>query len=118
VIGMIPESAPVAESAVDLERELEHYQEMLYEYDRSLQDKVPRDGKPSLEQRRERSRIVRQLRRVRRALGRVKRGDVREPLRRITLRVTASEYERLQAMAQEDGLNLTAYIRAKLFPKA
>jgi hypothetical protein len=114
---MIPENDPVPESAADLERELEHYQEMLYEYDRSLQDKLPRDGKLSFEQRRERSRIVRQLRRVRRELSRVKRGGVRDALRRITLQVTASDYDRLQALAQEEGLNLPAYIRAKLFPR-
>jgi len=113
---MIPESDPVPESAADLERELEHYREMLYEHDRSLQDTLPRGGKPSFEQRRERSRIVRQLNRVRRELSRVKRGGVRDPLRRITLQVTASEYDRLQALAQEEGLNLPAYIRAKLFP--
>ena len=104
-------------STADLERELEHYQEMLYEYDRSLQDKLPRGGKPSFEQRRERSRIVRQLNRVRRELSRVKRGGVPEPLRRITLQVTASEYDRLQALAQEEGLNLPAYVRTKLFPR-
>ena len=113
---MIPESEPVPESAADLERELEHYQEMLYDYDRSLQDKLPRGGKPSLEQRRERSRIVRQLNRVRRELSRVRRGVVRDPRRRITLQVSASEYDRLQALAEEEGLNLPAYIRAKLFP--
>ncbi len=113
---MIPESAPVPESAADLERELEHYQEMLYDYDRSLQDKLPRGGKPSLEQRRERSRIVRQLNRIRRELSRVRRGVVRDPRRRITLQVSASEYDRLQALAEEEGLNLPAYIRAKLFP--
>jgi len=113
---MIPESEPVPESAADLERELEHYQEMLYDYDRSLQDKLPRGGKPPLEQRRERSRIVRQLNRVRRELSRVRRGVVRDPRRRITLQVSASEYDRLQALAEEEGLNLPAYIRAKLFP--
>jgi len=113
---MIPESEPVPESAADLERELEHYQEMLYDYDRSLQDKLPRGGKPSLDQRRERSRIVRQLNRVRRELSRVRRGVVRDPRRRITLQVSASEYDRLQALAEEEGLNLPAYIRAKLFP--
>jgi len=107
----------VSESTADLERELEHYQEMLHQYDRSLQDKLPPGGKPSLEQRRERSRIVHQLRRVRRELSRVKRGGVRGPLRRISLQVTASEYERLQALAQEEGLHLLAYIRARLFPK-
>jgi len=106
----------VPESAADLERELEHYQEMLYDYDRSLQDKLPRGGKPSLDQRRERSRIVRQLNRVRRELSRVRRGVVRDPRRRITLQVSASEYDRLQALAEEEGLNLPAYIRAKLFP--
>ena len=104
------------ESAADLERELEHYQEMLYDYDRSLQDKLPRGGKPSLDQRRERSRIVRQLNRVRRELSRVRRGVVRDPRRRITLQVSASEYDRLQALAEEEGLNLPAYIRAKIFP--
>jgi len=117
VTGMIPESDPVPESAADLERELEHYQEMLYQYDRSLQDKLPPGGKPSFEERRERSRIVRQLRRVRRELSRMKRGGVRDPLRRITLQVTASEYDRLQALAQEEGLNLPTYIRARLFRK-
>jgi hypothetical protein len=107
----------VSESIADLERELEHYQEMLHGYDRSLQANLPRSGKPSPEQRRERSRIIRQLRRVRRELGRAKRGVVREPLRRITLLVTGSEYDRLQALAEEESLNLPAYIRAKLFPR-
>jgi hypothetical protein len=107
----------VSESIADLERELEHYQEMLHGYDRSLQASLPRNGKPSLEQRRERSRIIRQLRRVRRELGRAKRGVVREPLRRVSLLVTGSEYDRLQALAEEEGLNLPAYIRAKLFPR-
>jgi hypothetical protein len=105
----------VPESIADLERELEHYQEMLHEYDRSLEAKLPRNAKPSLEQRRERSRIIRQLNRVRRELGRVKRGAVREPLRRIVLLVTGSEYDRLQALAEEEDLTLLAYIRAKLF---
>jgi hypothetical protein len=114
---MIPERDSVSGSAADLERELEHYQEMLHQYDRSLQDKLPPGGKPSFEQRRERSRILRQLRGVRRELSRVKRGGVRGPLRRITLQVTASEYDRLQALAQEEGLNLPAYIRARLFPE-
>ena len=113
---MNPESEPVPESAAKLEREPEHYQEMLYDYDRSLQDKLPHGGKPSPEQRRERSRIVRQLNRVRRELSRVRRGVVRDPRRRITLQVSASEYDRLQALAEEEGLNLPAYIRAKLFP--
>jgi hypothetical protein len=107
----------VSELIADLERELEHYQEMLHGYDRSLQANLPRSGKPSLEQRRERSKIVRQLRRVRRELSRVKRGGIRDPLRRISLRLTASEYDRLQALAQEEGLTLSAYIRAKLFAR-
>jgi hypothetical protein len=106
----------VPESVADLERELEHYQEMLHEYDRALEANLPRSEKPSLEQRRDRSRIIRQLNRVRRELGRVKRGIAREPLRRISLLVTGSEYDRLQALAEEEGLNLPAYIRAKLFP--
>jgi hypothetical protein len=105
----------VSESIPDLERELEHYQEMLHEYDRSLEAKLPPSGKPSLEQRRERSRIIRQLNRVRRELGRMRRGVTREPLRRITLLVTGSEYDRLQALAEEEGLNLPAYIHAQLF---
>jgi hypothetical protein len=114
---MIHEGDPGPESAADLERELERYQEKLHDYDRSLQDKLPRGSKPSLGQRRERSRIVRQLNRIRRELSRVKKGAVRDPLRRITLQVTASEYDRLQALAQEEGLNLPAYIRAQLFPR-
>jgi predicted DNA binding CopG/RHH family protein len=105
------------ESAADLERELERYQEKLYEFDRSLQDQLPRGSRPSLEQRRERCRIVRQLNRIRRELSRVKKGAVRDPLRRITLQVSESEYGRLQALAQEEGLNVPTYIRAKLFPK-
>jgi hypothetical protein len=114
---MIPESDTVSESATDFERELERYQEKLYEYDRSLQEKLPPGSKPSFEQRRERSRIVRQLNRIRRELSRAKKGVVRDPLRRVTLQVSASEYDRLQALAREEGLNLPAYIRAKLFPR-
>jgi hypothetical protein len=104
----------VPESVVELERELEHYQEVLHEYDRSLRDKFVVGGKPSLEQRQERSRIIRQLNRVRRRLARVRRGNVQEPLRRITLRLTESEHARLQTLAEEEGLSLPAYIRAKL----
>ena len=103
------------QSVADLEGELEHYQEMLHQYDRSLRDTLPPGGKPSFEQRRERSRIVRQLRRVRRELGRVRKGAVRGPLRRISLQVTAFEYDRLQALAQEEGLSLAAYVRSRLF---
>jgi predicted DNA binding CopG/RHH family protein len=106
----------VVDSLIELERELEHYQEMLHDYDRSLRDKLVAGGKPSLDQRQERSRIIRQLNRVRRRLGRLRKGSLREPMRRITLRLPESEYARLQAQAEEEGLSLPAYIRAKLHP--
>jgi predicted DNA binding CopG/RHH family protein len=104
----------VVDSVIELERELEHYQEMLHDYDRSLRDKLVSGGKPSLDQRQERSRIIRQLNRVRRRLVRVRKGSLQEPMRRITLRLPESEYARLQAQAEEEGLSLPAYIRVKL----
>lgn len=104
----------VPDSVVELERELEHYQEVLHEHDRSLRANLVPGGKPSLEQRKERSRIIRQLNRVRRRLARVKKGSLREPVRRLTLRLTESEYTRLQTLAEEEGFSLPAYIRAKL----
>jgi predicted DNA binding CopG/RHH family protein len=107
----------VSESVVELERELEHYREVLYEYDRSLRDKLASGVKPSLDERQERSRIIRQLNRVRRRLARARKGALQEPLRRITLRLTESEYARLQTLAEEEGLSLLAYIRTKLYPE-
>ncbi|HYA01765.1 MAG TPA: hypothetical protein VEI04_01460 [Syntrophobacteria bacterium] len=106
----------VPDSVAELERELEHYQEVLHEHDRSVGNKLVSGDKPSVEQRQERSRIIRQLNRVRRQLARVRKGSLREPLRRITLRLTESEYTRLQTLAEEQGLSLPAYIRAKLHP--
>ncbi len=105
----------VPDSVVELERELERYQAVLHDYDRALRDNLVSGGKPSPEQRQERSRIIRQLNRIRRQLARVRKGSVQEPRRRITLRLTEWEYARLQTLADEEGLSLPAFIRAKLY---
>jgi hypothetical protein len=104
----------VPDSVVELERELERCQAVLHDYDRALRDNLVSGGKPSLEQRQERSRIIRQLNRVRRRLATVRKGNLRQPLRRVILRLTESEYTRLQTLADEEGLSLPAFIRAKL----
>ncbi|UCG12323.1 MAG: hypothetical protein JSU72_17785 [Deltaproteobacteria bacterium] len=111
-----PEVDNVAGSEGLLEDNLEHLKNLLLEHDRHLSIKQSRGEKPSLQEKRERSRIVRQLNRTRRQLYQLKRGNEKQLLKRITVRVKESEYTHLQSLAQEEGLSLSDYIRKQLFP--
>ena len=106
--------AEASESAI--EEEIELLKNLLLEHDRSLYAKLSGGEKPSLEEKRTRSRIIRQLNRTRRQLYRLKTGDARQPRRKITFRIDEENYARLQTLAQQDGLSLSAYIRKQLFP--
>ena len=105
------------ESEAELENEIAYCKDMLLEHDRSLSERISRGEKPSLEEKRARSRIIRQLNRARRLLYRMRRGAEQDPLRRVSFRVTHSEYARLQALAEQEGLSVSAYIRKQLFPE-
>ena len=103
-------------SEAALEREIEHYKELLLEHDRSLSHRLSKGEKTSLEDKRARSRIVRHLNRTRRQLYRLKKGTVPQPTKSITVRVTQDDYARLQTFAELEGLSLSAYIRKQLLP--
>jgi predicted DNA binding CopG/RHH family protein len=105
------------DSEVFLGKEIEDLKEMLLEHDRSLADKLSRGEKRSLQDRRARSSIIRRLNRARRELSRLRAGNASQPLRRITFRVSQSDYERLQIMAEQNGMSLATYIRNQLLPE-
>jgi hypothetical protein len=109
-------AAETEASEAALEEEIEHYKELLLEHDRSLSRKLSEGEKPSLEEKRTRSRILRQLNRTRRQLYRLRTGTVPQPTKRITFRLTLEDYTRLQTLAELEGLSLSAYIRKQLFP--
>jgi hypothetical protein len=104
-------------SEASLGEEIEHLKEMLLEHDRSLSTRLSRGDKPSLEEKRTRSGIIRRLNRARRELARLRAGKVNEPLRRISFRVSRADYERLQTLADREGMTLSTYIRNQLFPE-
>jgi hypothetical protein len=97
-----------AVSEVALEEEIEHLKNLLLDHDRSLSHKLSRGEKPTLEEKRARSRIIRQLNRTRRQLYRIR-------TKRITFRVDQGDYAHLQTLAEQEGLSLSAYIRKQLF---
>ena len=107
-------TSEASESA--LEETIEHFKTLLLELDRSLSHRLSRGGKPSIEEKRARSRIIRQLNRTRRQLYRLKAGIARQPTRRISFRLNEEDYAQLQTLAQQAGLSLSAYIRKQLFP--
>jgi len=109
-----PKMAEASEAS--LEEEIEQLKDLLFEHDRSISDKVSRGGKPSLEEKRARSRIIRQLNQTRRQLYRLVAGIERQPAKRVTFSLDAEEYAHLQTIAQQEGLSLSAYIRKQLFP--
>jgi hypothetical protein len=99
-----------------LEEEIENLKSLLLEHDRFLSYKLSSEKKPSLEEKRARSRIIRQLNRTRRQLYRLKTGTERQPMKRITFRIDEEDYTHLQTLAQQEGMSLSAYIRKQLFP--
>jgi hypothetical protein len=104
-----------AVSEVALEEEIEHLKNLLLDHDRSLSHKLSRGEKPTLEEKRARSRIIRQLNRTRRQLYRIRTGTEKQPTKRITFRVDQGDYAHLQTLAEQEGLSLSAYIRKQLF---
>lgn len=106
----------VATSEAALEEDIEHLKDLLLEHDRSLSQKISKGKKPSLEEKRARSRIIRQLNRTRRQLYRLKTGTEQKPTRKISFRVEEEDYAHLQTLAEQEGLSVSAYIRKQLFP--
>ena len=103
-------------SELALEEEIELLKSLLLEHDRSLSHRLSGGGKPSIEEKRARSRIIRQLNRTRRQLYRSKAGITGQPTKRVSFRLNEKEYAQLQTLAQQEGLSLSAYIRKQLFP--
>ena len=100
-----------------LEEEIDHLKNLLLEHDRSLSQRLSATEKPSLEERKARSRIIRQLNRTRRQLYRLRTGIERQPTKKISFRIDEEDYAHLRALAQQEGLSLSAYIRKRLFPE-
>ncbi|MBW1983047.1 MAG: hypothetical protein JRJ12_17755 [Deltaproteobacteria bacterium] len=107
------EAAEISEEAA-LEEEIEHFKELLLEHDRSLFIRLSDGEKPSPEEKRARSQILRHLNRARRRLYRLRKSGAPEMKRRLTIVVTESEYDHIRIQAQEEGMSLSAYIRWKL----
>ncbi len=107
-------TAETSESA--LEEKIEHLKDLLLGHDRSLSHQLSRGKKPSLEEKRARSQIIRQLNRLRRQLYRLRTGTERQPTKRITFRLNDEDYAHLQTLAQQEGVSLSGYIRKQLFP--
>ena len=99
-----------------LEEEIEHLKNLLLEHDRSLSNRLSETEKPSLEEKKARSRIIRQLNRTRRQLYRLRTGIARQPTKKITFRIDEEDYAYLRDLAQQEGLSISAYIRKQLFP--
>ena len=97
-----------------LEEEIEHWKNLLFEHDRTLSDEVSRGVKPSLAEKKARSRIIRHLNRSRRQLYRLRRGAGAQTKKKITFRVSEEVYAQLQSMAEQEGFTLSAYIRKRL----
>ncbi|MFP3869534.1 MAG: plasmid mobilization protein [Syntrophobacteria bacterium] len=105
-----------AEAEAVLELDIERFKNLLLEHDRSLSHRLSRGETPSLEEKKRRSRILRQLNRTRRELFRLRKGTLREATKRVTFRVSETDYNHLQTLAQQEGLSVSGYIRRQLFP--
>jgi hypothetical protein len=116
-VSRVATATKVSATEVTLEQDVEYLKNLLLEHDRSLAEKLSRGEKPSLEEKKARSRIIRQLNRIRRQLYRLKTGTELQPTRRISFRVHEEDFAHLQALAQEEGLSISAYIRKQLFPE-
>jgi predicted DNA binding CopG/RHH family protein len=110
----VSHSAATAEAS--LEQEIDHLKTALLEHDRSVCDNLRGGDRPSLAEKKARSRIIRQLNRARRQLYRLRTEGAQQPTRKVTFRVSEDDYARLQVLAQDEGLPLSAYIRRRLFP--
>jgi hypothetical protein len=95
----------------ELEARIEELKEELYDHDRSVVDRVGLSGKPSPEEKKKRSGIIRELNRARRILYRLARGG---PPKTVKLVLTGEEYQRLQKEAELEGISLNSYLKSKL----
>ncbi len=98
-------------SREELEATIEELKDALYDHDRAVIDRVGLSGKPSPEEKKKRSGIIRKLNRARRVLYRLSRGG---PPKTVKLVLTSEEHSRLVKEAQLEGISLSAYLKSKL----
>ena len=98
----------------ELERRIEELKDRLYDHDRAVYDRVGLSGKPSPQEKKDRSAIIRELNKTRRVLYRLSQGG---PPKTIKLVLTQEEHQRLEEEARAEGLGLNAYLKAKLLER-
>ena len=95
----------------ELEARVEELKDELYDHDRAVVDRVGLTGKPSPEEKKKRSGIIRELNRTRRLLYKLQQGG---PPKTVKLVLTSEEHERLVKEAELEGVSLNSYLKSKL----
>ncbi len=95
----------------ELEARIEELKEELYDHDRAVVDRVGLSGKPSPDEKKIRSGIIRELNRTRRLLYRLQKGG---PPKTVKLVLTAQEHQRLMKEAELEGVSLNSYLKSRL----
>ena len=99
----------------ELETVIEELKDQLYEHDRAVIDRVGLTGKPSSEEKKKRSTILRNLNKNRRTLYNLTHGSGK-PVK-INLSFSTEEYKILENKALEEGLNIKKWIKLKVLNK-
>lgn len=95
----------------ELEARVDELKDELYDHDRAVYDRIGLSGKPSPEEKKKRSAIIRELNKTRRVLYRLSQGG---PPKTIKLVLSGEEHRKLEEEARAEGLSLNAYLKAKL----
>lgn len=96
-----------------LNEALEELKDRLYEHDRRVVDRVGLSGKPSPEEKKARSAIVREINRTRKAIYRLTTGNSGKK-KQIKITVSGTEHEQLVSEAEAEGLPFNIYVKRKL----
>ncbi len=105
--------ADYEETKTVLEARLEELKDWLYELDRAIIDRVGLTGKPSPEEKKARSAVVKEINKTRREIYKLIKG--KGSPKKITLTLTAEEYRRLEQEAVAEGVGVRRWIKRKLF---
>ena len=98
----------------ELEARLEELKERLFDHDRAVIDRVGLSGKPSAQEKKARSGLIREINRTRRAIYRLAQGG---PPVVVRFKVSGEEYRLLEEEAREEGLPLGEYLRRKVLDR-
>lgn len=95
-----------------MEEALEELKDALYDLDRAIIDRVGLTGKPSAEEKKARSAIIKKLNKIRRQHYNLKtKGG---PPKKVSLTFSALEYQALEEEADLEGLPLKQWLKRKL----